>query len=337
MRKPGEDEYKLLFLLVSTAWSLVLNEVSRVGIPPLSFLPPLLQYTADLCVGVLAPKANGGPASFMQAVKHALTRAARSSSPAVNALVVSVPALDVAGATLTYLSIAHAGSAVFQAFFSGYLVILPLLARIILSRTLSLGEQAGIGIIASGLLYKSFRILSGATTSSLPFGVGAAVGATIVYSFRTVLMDTLVNRYKSVNRSELQRVVGVWGALSTLLLSVLKHSTSPAARAELVDSLTLAGTTPLRLVCVLMLFFLTRMVYTQLQYAVLVGSNGSVDIAFVNSIRTATVTITNSLLYCSAQQPHQCMTTQSASIALIIVTGGCVYALASNSKQKDDR
>jgi hypothetical protein len=73
------------------------------------------------------------------------------------------------------------------------------------------------------------------------------------------------------------------------------------------------------------------------RYAVLVGSNGSVDIAFINSLRVATVQVASSLLYCSAQREEKCMTLESWATSMVIVGGGVLYALSTNTRAKEDR
>jgi drug/metabolite transporter (DMT)-like permease len=229
----------------------------------------MLQYIADLTLGLArhVPPQNSRLPPPVHAIRSALTRAAHSQSPAVNALVVAVPALDVTGALLTFVSISNSSSAVFQAFFGGYLLVLPLLARIILSRTLAPGQIFGMAIIALGLVLNFLRIWTTASaSSSLPYGAYAAIAATVVYSFRTVLMDTLINRYKSVYRSELQRVVGVWGALSMAIAAIVKYS-SASRRAELVRNVIDAGASRTQLALIAIAFFGVRLLYTSYQCA----------------------------------------------------------------------
>lgn len=137
----AEQERMLVFLVAATIYPMMVQAVSRLGIPTTSFLLPCCQYCADLLLGL----AQGSRPSFVP----------RTSSVAVKALLVAIPLLDMGGAVLTYHGIASIGSALFQSFFSSLLVVTAAFSRIILGRALSERQLVGSAIITAALAYKA--------------------------------------------------------------------------------------------------------------------------------------------------------------------------------------
>jgi hypothetical protein len=57
-------------------------------------------------------------------------------------------------------------------------------------------------------------------------------------------------------------------------------------------------------------------------------SDGALGVGLVTAVRSATVSLSSGLLFCSPAAPAQCLTPLSAASALIVTLGGVVWVRA---------
>lgn len=320
----------LTLLGTGTLTSIFQQLVADVGIAPTAHVVVVVRYIGEYCFAIRNLRTKG----YLKSGERP------SISSRQRWFLLAFSAVQLSGYFAAGPAVNIIGVALYSVVYSSGLVITAVISRVFLKLRPSPQQLLGILVVSAGLGYRSYLTLQEADSlgpdldlGRLLLGILLAIFTTILFCLSPVLTE-LINKgeanplpadyFSMYSASRGMGVLAVylctytipnWEELVTLPL------------AQKGNTLAFAG---LLYVGTAVLSALHNRLY--MEVTKLAGPVGN---GLINAMRTATVAVVASFLYCSETKPNMCIDEQKSIVIALIVVGGTVYTGAPKATSVD--
>lgn len=221
---------------------------------------------------------------------------------------------------------AATGSVIFAA---AAQTLTALLTRFVLGKRLQAGQVIAVALVLGGILIRGGGGDDlGGQSSKQALGYAALGAAALGYSLLGIVYDKLIStETPAPSHADIMLYAGKIGLVASIMYQVVW--TLPRWHRLIATPLHRSGYSLWSACLAFAIFGVVYVLHTFAQGAVQ-RSQGALGVGLVSAVRSATVGVGASLIFCRAGARSQCLTPRSAASAAIVTLGGIVWVVSGH-------